>query len=206
VSRAIRRYGGLIVSCAAAAGCVDDGPLAAPREVEVRAAGCSLVDDLATGVVVDDGVVLTVAHALRGATTVRVDGIEARVVVIDHRIDAAAMTVPVDGPAVRIADHDVTGSATVGGRAVDVRGVVEATVEEPRDDTTYRRQALVLEGEIEPGQSGAAVVGPDGRLLGMVFAASRRTNGVAYAVAGSELRTFLDGAAARTEPVDLGSC
>jgi hypothetical protein len=40
----------------------------------------------------------------------------------------------------------------------------------------------------------------------MVFAASTRTDSVAYAVSASELRPFLDQQPATTELVDLGAC
>ena len=42
-------------------------------------------------------------------------------------------------------------------------------VEEPRDDATYRRQALVIDGDVRPGDSGSCVQQPDGELIGMVF-------------------------------------
>src|SRR5262245_2700464 len=63
------------------------------KVVKVSTSGCSLVDDVSTGVVVADGQVLTAAHGLRGASEVQVDGMEARMVGLDSRVDAAVLAV-----------------------------------------------------------------------------------------------------------------
>ena len=194
------------LACLGSAGCDDDAPPAAAHDVEVRASGCSLRDDIASGIVVADGYVLTVAHALRGATDVSVDGAAGTVVAVDPRLDAAIVAAPTTGSAAVTADRVHVGAAHVGGRPVTVERVVVADVEEPRDDTTYRRRALVLAGEVERGDSGSGVFDLDGSLLGMVFASSRGDRGVAYAVAVSELRPFVERATVLTAPVDVGSC
>jgi hypothetical protein len=150
--------------------------------------------------------VLTTAHGLRGATSLTVDGAPASVVAVDDRIDAALLATPTTGAPVAIAGHDAPGSARVAGRPVTVERLVTASVEEPRDDATYRRRALVIDGEVDPGDSGSGLFGPDGRLLGMVFAASARRDAVAYAVAASELAPFVAAHAGDTGAVDLGPC
>lgn len=182
------------------AGCGDDGARLPPRSVSVRASGCSLADELATGLVVGDGLVLTVAHVLRRTSAVSVDGVPGKVVAIDHRIDAALIAVEVPGPAVRFADEPATGPATVAGRPAVVSNIVDAAIEEPRDDTTYRRRALVLAAGVGRGDSGAPVVGPDGALLGMVFAASTAIDSRAYAVTADELRPFVGSAGVGLPP------
>jgi hypothetical protein len=187
-------------------GCVDDGPASAPREVVVRASGCSLVDDLARGIVVADGYVLTVAHAVRGASSVSVAGTDGVVVATDPRLDAALIAAPIDGPPANVADRVAAGPAMLDGRQIEVLRPVRARVDEPRDNTTYVRQALVLRGEVARGQSGSAVIGPAGVLLGMVFAASNRTDDLGYAVSAVELGPYLETAFGLTGPVDLGEC
>ena len=172
-------------------GCADDGPPAVASDVEVRAAGCSLVDELSSGIVVADGVVLTAAHGLRGATAVTVDGAPAVVLAVDHRIDAALVAVATTGPPVAMSAHVAPGPAGIDGRPVVVERLVVAVVDEPLDDATYRRQALVIDADVDPGDSGAGVFGPDGSLLGMVFATSTRRESIAYAVAASELQPFV---------------
>ena len=169
----------------------------------MRASGCAAVDDVASGVVVADGHVLTVAHVVRGATAVTVDGSPGVVVAVDARIDAAVVAVATVGPPVDLADVVGVGPASIDGRPVAVRRVVVADVEEPRDATRYRRRALVLDADVGHGDSGAAVLGPDGALLGMVFASSRRTDDVAYAVTADELAPFVAAALADPTPSAL---
>ena len=79
------------------------------------------------------------------------------------------------------------------------------TLRSQRDATRYERRALVLEADVTRGDSGAAVVGPDGSLLGMVFASSTRDAGVAYAVSAEELAPFVATATTDPDPVAL-SC
>ena len=108
--------------------------------------------------------------------------VEGAVVAVDRRLDAALIAVTTTGSAVAMAADVAVGPATIEGRPVFVRQLVTADVEEPRDATRYLRQALVVEAESRRGDSGAAVVAPDGSLLGMVFASSTRDPGVTYAV------------------------
>ncbi len=194
----------IVLALAAMAGCGDDGPRQALRSVSVRASGCSLTDELAAGFVVDDGTVLTVAHVLHRRSEVAVDGVSGEVVAIDHRIDAALIAVETSGPAATFADEPATGPVTVAGRAGVVSRVVDADVEEPRHDATYRRRALQLDAVVARGESGAPVVGPDGTLLGMVFAASTASDTRAYAITADELAPFVDSAGDR--PMATLSC
>ena len=135
-----------------------------------------------------------------------VDGEPATVVALDQRIDAALLAAPTTGRPAAIATEVAPGPAQIDGRPVVVERLVVASVEEPRDDATYRRRALVIDGDVRPGDSGSGVRHPDGQLIGMVFAASTRTDSVAYAVSASELQPFLDQQPATTEPVDVGAC
>ena len=187
-----RRRGVTAAAVLVLAGCVDDGPPAVASDVEVRASGCSLVDDVSSGIVVADGIVLTAAHGLRGAVAVTADGVPGAVVAVDHRIDAAIVAVPTTGRPVAFAADVAPGRARIDGRPVVVERLVVAAVDEPRDDTTYRRRALVIDGDVASGDSGSGVFGTDGRLLGMVFATSTRRESVAYAVAASELQPFVE--------------
>ena len=189
-----------------ATGCVDDGPHAVAPDVDVRAAGCSLVDRLASGIVVADGYVLTAAHVVRGASTVTVDGTPGVVVAVDPRIDGALIAVATSGPAAVATTSVATRRATIDAQAVVIERRVVASIDEPMDDETYRRRALVLDGRVAHGDSGSGVFGPDGGLLGMVFAVSTRQAAVAYAVASSELRPFIEQHAGATHAVDVGSC
>ena len=185
--------------------CRDDGPSADPPSVVIRAWGCALTDEVATGVVVGEDLVLTVGHVLRNAERVSVDGREGAVVAVDHRLDAALIAVTTTEAAVAIAADVAVGPAAIEGDQVFVRQLVTADVEEPRDATRYVRQALLVEAESGRGDSGAAVVALDGSLLGMVFASSTSEPGVTYAVSAEELAPFVASAGPTDEPVPL-SC
>ena len=203
------RQASVLLGLAAALGsvaCADDGPPLAVRDLSVHAAGCSLRDALARGIVVAPGAVLTVAHVVRGATGVTVDGAPGTVVAIDPRIDAALVRARTTTGTVTVAMSARPGPAMLDGRPVTVSRTVTADVEEPHDDTTYRRAALVIAGHVERGESGSAVLDPRGRLLGMVFAASRDTDDVAYAVDVSEVRAFVQSSLGSTAAVDVGRC
>jgi S1-C subfamily serine protease len=189
----------------ALAACGDDGPPADSQSVAIRVSGCAVTDEVATGVVVGDDLVLTVGHVLRRAERVSVDGREGAVVAIDRRLDAALIAVPTTGSVVAIAADVAVGPATIEGSPVFVRQLVSADVEEPRDATRYVRQALVVEAESSRGDSGSPVVALDGSLLGMVFASSTRDPGVTYAVSAVELAPFVASATATDRPVRL-SC
>jgi len=203
----------LVAAVLVVAGCAAGGTPTAliefDRTREVRFSGCSRVDELAVGIDIGDGLVLTVAHAVRGATAVTADGTPAEVVAIDHRVDAALVSVDerlsplVLGPgegSLRLVTAD-------GARAVGVEREVTVRIEEPRDGTVYERDGLVLDVVVAAGESGAAVVDGDGVLTGMVFATSR-TSERSYAVSATELRPFVDAFRADGEraPVDTGSC
>ena len=153
------RRAGRRCACSRSPACADDGPPAVAPDVEVRAAGCSLVDELSSGIVVADGRVLTAAHGLRGA-----DGGDRRRRAGDgrrrrpphRRRPHRRRRRP--GPPVAIAADVAPGRhGSTAGRST-VERLVVAAVEEPRDDATYRRQALVLDGDVGPGDSGSGVV------------------------------------------------
>ena len=63
---------------------------------------------------------------------------------------------------------------------------------------------LVLAADLQPGDSGSALIDPDGDVVGVVFAIALDRPGVAYALAMSELEAVLAGdlvAAGRHRPL-----
>ena len=158
----------------AVAGCGGDAGVE-PLRVTVHSGG--LADERATAVATGDGRVLTVAHVLDGARSVRVGDRAARVLRVDERRDVAELAVPgLVAPAVRYAR---------GGEAVRVhllRGAISARVLRRVTATLdgARRPALELSARVQPGDSGAPVTDADGRLVGLVFA---RGDDSAWAVA-----------------------
>jgi S1-C subfamily serine protease len=192
-----------------------EGPGAAPEAapvVSVRAIGPRRTT-LATGVAVDDRLVLTVAHALDDADRVVVGGHAACALVVDRRRDVAVLAVPrLREPAIRLAQRarpgnawlarlaDDAGAQPATGREISpiaVRRRVVARVHE-RDGARYERAALELGSPVAPGDSGSPVLDARGRLIGMVFAASREHRNTSYGVSVDELAEPIEAAAARS--------
>ena len=146
------------------AGC-GGSPVPEPVRVTVDAGG--LTEEIATGVPAGPGRVLTVAHVLDGARSVRVGSRTARVVSVDRRRDVAVLRVAgLEAPRVRYARGDGVVRVHLLGGAVSARVLrrVTATLD------GAARPALELDLAVRPGDSGAPVTDARGRLVGMVFA------------------------------------
>jgi S1-C subfamily serine protease len=140
-------------------------PARGPQVVQVRVG-----EDAATGFVVGDGRVVTVAHVL-GPWEVTVDGRAARVLRRDDRLDLAVLSVPgIEGDPVTISRDDPRVI-----RRADARV----------DGSGWRRPVLELRTEVEQGDSGAPVLTPSGRLVGVIFARSE-IRPVAWAIDASD--------------------
>jgi S1-C subfamily serine protease len=156
-----------------------------PAVVTIEVAG-----ERATGFV-RDGRVVTVAHVLVAGAAVRVraggDVRAATVERTDRATDLAVLRAPGLDPlpaapvgGVRVLVRRDGGVAAL---PVTVRRRIVASLRGPGGPGGPRRNALELEGDIRPGDSGAPVVAPGGRLLGVVFARSAGRPRTAYAVA-----------------------
>lgn len=151
------------------------------RQVTVRISGegC-LGTTMGTGVRVGPGQVLTASHVVAGeasATVLDADGERASGTDIEKLggVDAASMHTTSDGPWVerRVGRPDdgepvVVAGSPGGGplevRVATVRGEVHGRA--PGDPPT----SLLLDIEVQPGDSGGPVLDLDGRLVGIVYA------------------------------------
>ena len=186
----------LLLAGAAIGHATGGAPVGGPAVVTVEARG----ERTATGFVVAGGRVVTVAHAV-GTGRVRVrgaDGIAHQATVLrrDGAMDLAVLLVP-DLPA---APRTLArGGAHVllrrDGRRVSARAVVrrriDARVRTGDGRLVARRPALELVAPIRAGDSGAPLIGADGRVAGIVFARSRDRAGIAYAVDAAALSRLL---------------
>ncbi|MEM7285626.1 MAG: trypsin-like peptidase domain-containing protein [Actinomycetota bacterium] len=198
------------------------GPVTVPVEVAresavlVDAFGCSL-DNQGSGVVIAEGVV-TNAHVVAGATDITVttdagDRLRALVRAFDPVRDLALLEV--DGLDVAPLGTD----APVGGTDAIalVRSDEDVEVAEVRIERTiniistdifglgeHRRRGLELVADIDAGDSGGAILGPDGSIVGIVFSASRTQADVAYAVSALEIPALVAGAG--DLPAEAGRC
>jgi hypothetical protein len=154
--------------------------------------------EIATGFAVGAGRVLTVAHVLDGSPVVA--GRRGRVLRVDRRLDLALLAVP--GLDAREPAVEPAGAGDRlrllrlrGGRAsslpVRVRRAIVADVRAPGAAQGWRRPGLELGAPLEAGDSGAPLVSPAGALAGVVFAASRRRPGTAYAVDATAVARML---------------
>lgn len=173
----------------------DDGPAqtALAAAVAVEASGCRQAEELTgSGSVVGDELVVTVAHVVAGSTSVSVTGADgterpARVVGLDPVNDLALLAVdgldvaPLPLGALAAGDHSVFVVHDIDGRAAIRTAAVVRRADLSMADLygqgPYVRPGFELDATVQPGDSGAVVVGDDGRAGAVVFAASRETAG-----------------------------
>ncbi len=187
------------LSCAAAPACGDGGEPAGNATVSVAARGCRPTATAAMGVVVGDGLVATVAHAVAGEEEITVhdaDGVAhgATVVAIDAGLDAAVLRVDGLGTVTGGTDLPVEVVRSVTIRTTDIYGEGE-----------HLRPGLELAGVVQPGDSGAPVFDDDGRLVGLVWARSRERDDRAWALTIDAIAPLVD-AARRGDPVAPVRC
>jgi S1-C subfamily serine protease len=189
-----------------------------PSTVKVEGIACRQIQE-GSGFVVGPGLIVTNAHVVAGedeTVVQRSDGSEVRatVVAFDPDRDLAVLRADELGrPALPIGDIDEGGVGAVFGhprggplRAApfEVGQRVTATGTDIYDESETRRQVLVLASDLQPGDSGSALIDPSGTVVGVAFAIAPDRPGVAYALATDELRAVL--ANDLTHPVDTGSC
>ncbi|MDX2378261.1 MAG: serine protease [Acidimicrobiia bacterium] len=204
------RFEGVLLLAVAVAACGGDDGAAreqlAGAAVGIVAGGCSLVDTVGSGVVVErEGQIATVAHTIRGADEIAVVDADGRnhaatVVAFDADSDLAVL----DAPTLRVAPLPIgdvelgEGSVLVWDRdagtsakQVDVVKRLRISIEDIYVENTVERTGLEVEGSIEIGDSGAAVVSEAGEVIGIVYANSRERDGVGFATDSAELRDVL---------------
>lgn len=217
----------IVVACGAvavmAASCASEHR---PGDAELRssgvgivAEGCGLTAQLASGVVLDrPGQVVTVAHAIAGATSISVvDHADvvypATVRAFDKDRDLAVLDVPgLDAPALDLAPGAVGPGATltwsrddgVTDDEVNVTKLLAVTIEDIYVEEIVERRAVEVRGDIRVGDSGGAVLSSQGDVIGIIYAHSRTRDGVGFATDSSELDVLL-GTMSDT-PVANGRC
>jgi len=83
-------------------------------------------------------------------------------------------------------------------------------IDTPRTDiyrsSTIQTSIVGLAAHLIVGDSGAPVVGPDGKVQAMVFAVDPADRDTAFAISSEELAPFVRQAADRTGAVPTGDC
>ncbi|MCU1454595.1 MAG: hypothetical protein JWN46_2741 [Acidimicrobiales bacterium] len=190
----------------------------ASSTVKVVGEACSRIQE-GSGFVVSPDLVATNAHVVAGERSTQVersDGqrLDGQVVAFDPDLDLALVRVPGLGrpalplrPAV-IGDRGGVFGHPGGGplriTPFQVGDKVTATGSDIYDSRRTQRQVLFLAAQLQPGDSGSALVDPSGRVIGVAFAIAPDRPAVAYALTVDELRSVL--ARDRSQPVLAGSC
>lgn len=189
-----------------------------PSTVKVEGIACSRLQQ-GSGFVVGPGLIVTNAHVVAGeeeTVVQRSDGsaVRARVVAFDPARDLAVLRADdLDRPALTLTTVEVGGLGAVFGhpgggplRAApfEVGQQLTAIGTDIYDRRRTRREVLVLAADLKPGDSGAALVDPSGRVVGVAFAIAPDRSGVSYALAVEELDAVLAGDLSSS--VDTGGC
>jgi S1-C subfamily serine protease len=173
--------------------------------VKVEGEACDRVQE-GTGFFVSEQLIVTNAHVVAGeddSTIQLADGstADATVVAFDPERDLAVLLTETSGPALPLAEAEAGDGGGVfghpGGRPLEVSPFtvseqITARGRDIYDRSGTERQVLVLASDLEPGDSGSALVDPEGRVIGVAFAVAPDKPGVAYALAIEELQPLLD--------------
>jgi S1-C subfamily serine protease len=186
--------------------------------VKVEGLACNRVQD-GTGFVVDNELVATNAHVVAGepeTDVLRDDGsrVSASVVAFDPERDLALLRVPGLGrPPLPVGESSLQASGGVFGHpgggplrvaTFAVANRLHATGRDIYGSRLTTREILELRSQLRPGDSGSALVDPQGTVVGVAFAIAPDKPEVAYALSTVELRGVL--AAPHAQPVGTGRC
>jgi S1-C subfamily serine protease len=196
--------------------------LASASTVQILGRACDQIQE-GSGFVVADGYVVTNAHVVAGVTEPEVrtsTGIAAAgsTVFFDPELDLAVLRVNTPlGPSLALATADVErgavgavlgypeGGPLVGSSAA-VRQSIPAIGHDIYGRSDIERDVYELQTEVRPGNSGGPFVLPDGRVAGIVFAASSVDPDIGYALRATEILDELERALGSTVDVDTGAC
>jgi S1-C subfamily serine protease len=216
----VTRAAGLVALTIGLAGLVACGSDALPdadpasSTVAISATGCRLQPTGAVGVVVEDGLVVTVAHAVAGEEDITVSTPDGRslpgvVAAIDTELDAAVVRVPdldlpslpqrtyTDREPVSLVTSDLGEFAST---PIEVRRRVTVRTSDIYRRGVHLRPGLELAAAVVAGDSGGGVVGADGDLLGVVWSASRQSDDRAWATPIEAFAPLVEAARADRPP------
>lgn len=196
--------------------------LASGSTVKILGRACDQIQE-GSGFVVADRYVVTNAHVVAGVgepQVSRADGASTRAITVafDPELDLAVLLLAEPlGPPLPLARTEVdrgAGGAVLGypgGGPLHVEGAaVRQTLDALGRDiygrTDVERGLYELQTTVRPGNSGGPFVLPDGRVAGVVFAASSADPGIGYAIRSTEILDDVEAAVSRTTAVDTGPC
>ncbi|MEI2637926.1 MAG: MarP family serine protease [Microthrixaceae bacterium] len=185
--------------------------------VRVEAPACNKIQS-GSGFYVAPNMVMTNAHVVAGSTDTVVqdvngDELPATVIHFDPNVDLAVLVVNSDRPPLPVADPTEGNQGLVmgfpGGGPFDpspfqVAQRVRATGYDIYDSQRVERDLLILSSDLQPGDSGSAVLRSDGAVVGVAVAIAPDRPSVAYALDATEIRNIMRA----TDPstADTGPC
>ena len=189
--------------------------------VKVEGQACDRVQS-GSGFVVAPGLIATNAHVVAGepagdteVITFAGRTLPATVVAFDPNRDIALLSVPGDpaspltlgvgsvGQSAAVFGHP-EGQAALAVQPARIASEVEAVGGNLYGTGTTKRDVFVLASTLQPGDSGGALVGTDGAVVGVAFAISENNSNEAYALASHELAQVL--ATPHSAAVSTQSC
>jgi S1-C subfamily serine protease len=175
-----------------------------------------------TGFVFAPERLMTNAHVVagtKGSLDVRLNGttLKGRVVVYDSDRDIAVVYVPgLDAPPLRFDNTAERGDpAVVAGfpksRPYTVRPAKVSSKQNARGPDIYvrtqvTRQIYAIRGLVQPGNSGGPLLGADGQVYGVIFAAAASQEDTGYALTADEVTPDATAGAQATAPASTGDC
>lgn len=185
--------------------------------VRIQAPACGRIQS-GSGFFAGDGVVVTNAHVVAGSG--RISLIDAsgfdhpgQVIHFDPKVDLAIISTSFDRPAFRLSSPEVGDKGLVmgfpGGGDLDpspfsVGREIKAKGYDIYESTLVTRDLLVLASQLQPGDSGSAVVRGDGSVIGVAVAIAPDDGSVAYAITSGTLQSVMD--KADPSAADTGPC
>ena len=196
--------------------------LASASTVKILGQACDHIQE-GSGFVVADRYVITNAHVVAGVTSVDVEardgaGTVGSVVMFDPELDLAVLLTEASlGPSLPLSTEELdrgTVGAVLGyprggplrSSSAAIRQPIPALGHDIYGRLDVERDVYELQTDVRPGNSGGPFVLPDGRVAGIVFAASSVDPGVGYAIRTTEFLDEVDLALTRTESVGTGPC
>jgi len=175
-----------------------------------------------SGFVYADDRVMTNAHVVAGTRSVDIEvrgqRHDARVVVYDPDRDLAVLHVPgLSAPSMPFsaqqaptgADAIVLGFPLDGpydARSARIRDVDEINGPDIYESGTVTREVYTIRAKVRSGNSGGPLVAPDGRVLGVIFAAAADDPSTGFAVTADEAAPVAAAGVERTQETGTGPC